>query len=461
MYDSITNSINITDEHSNNTIVPEKKKKGRKPKKKEEKNEPIKEKKKRGKATSGKDKPSGKVEDKPSGKVKDKPSGKVKDKPSGKVKSMDEFISDAGKVEDSVEIGTVEDSVEIGTVEDSVEIGTVESIDELSNCKKKRGRKPVGKIIILDEQEINTSIKEDDCIITHFPIKLSDIEQNINLGSTTQEEFVDYDDTEDYTDETQNIFIKSCDISENVDDNIKIENKSKKEIIKEYENKIMELNDIITTLNTNTGLKSRMVKEANVTFNYIADEKKQWKEKTDVYCWWCCHPYDTCPISLPEKVHDNIFYVFGSFCSFNCAAAYNINMDDYKIWERLTLLKSLYMKIHKKDADIVPAPPRKTLEIFGGYLSINKFRSDVLKFNKEFIYLIPPMISMTPLIEESTKSLHSKGGGRKFIPLYSSNNVHNTEKLMRNKPINNAKYSLVKTMGLKKKNAKKQNEFFI
>ena len=54
--------------------------------------------------------------------------------------------------------------------------------------------------------------------------------------------------------------------------------------------------------------------------------------KTDICCWWCCHKCDV-PLSLPEKLYDDTFHVFGCFCSFNCAAAYNVNLNDYKIWE--------------------------------------------------------------------------------------------------------------------------------
>ena len=34
--------------------------------------------------------------------------------------------------------------------------------------------------------------------------------------------------------------------------------------------------------------------------------------------------------------------VFGCFCSYNCAAAYNLNMNDYNIWNRYSLLKKMY-----------------------------------------------------------------------------------------------------------------------
>lgn len=343
----------------------------------------------------------------------------------------------------------------------------------VSKETKKRGRKPAGKIISLNEKNSKMPVQEDDCIITHIPIKLSDIEKNDNIASSTLEEeeiedntTINNDENEYFSEDYNSIFIKSNEITESANifsDSVK--DKSDREIIKTYEKQITELKNVIKTLKTNTGLKSRQVIQANVNFNYIDNEKKKWKECTDVYCWWCCHPYETCPVSLPEKIYNDTYYVFGSFCSFNCAASYNINLDDYKIWERLSLLKSLYLKIFKEEKEITPSPPRNTLEIFGGHLSIEAFRSNVVMFEKEYLYLIPPMVSMTPLIEEHSKSSYTfsntHNNNKKFVPLYGSNNIKASEKLSRKKPISNAKYSLVKTMGLRKKSAKKTNEFLI
>ena len=242
--------------------------------------------------------------------------------------------------------------------------------------KKKRGRKPKNQVFMVNspnglKQDITTSanIEDDDCIIAHLPIKLADI---------------NCDNTESVQSENNDIFIKNTK-SEDVNTNIcDYELKEKK-----YQDKIIELQSIINNLNNKNALKSRNVKISKVKFNYLENNKKCWTEKTDICCWWCCHKFDNVPLSLPEKLYDDTFHVFGCFCSFNCAAAYNVNLNDYKIWERLSLLKLLYNKIYNKDTEILPAPPRKTLDIFGGHLNIEEFRSDLINFNKEYLYLIP------------------------------------------------------------------------
>jgi hypothetical protein len=71
------------------------------------------------------------------------------------------------------------------------------------------------------------------------------------------------------------------------------------------------------------------------------------------------------------------------------------------------------------------------------------------------------MVSIIPMIEESNTNTDNFNKDKKFVPLTSMKNLKLSEKLKRNKPVNNTKYSLVKTMGLKKNTKKEKNEFFI
>ena len=64
------------------------------------------------------------------------------------------------------------------------------------------------------------------------------------------------------------------------------------------------------------------------------------------------------------------------------------------------------------------------------------------------------------MIEENSMNSDIKGIN-KFVPITAMKNLRLSDKLKRNKPINNTKYSLVKTMGLKKKTKKEKDEFFI
>ena len=58
------------------------------------------------------------------------------------------------------------------------------------------------------------------------------------------------------------------------------------------------------------------------------------------------------------------------------------------------------------------------------------------------------MVSIIPMIEES--SINTDTNDNSYVPIGSMKNLRLSDKLRRSKPVNNSKYSLVKTMGLKK-----------
>jgi hypothetical protein len=45
------------------------------------------------------------------------------------------------------------------------------------------------------------------------------------------------------------------------------------------------------------------------------------QHRTDICCWWCTYSFDTYACFIPEKFYNDTYYVFGCFCSFNCAAS--------------------------------------------------------------------------------------------------------------------------------------------
>ena len=60
-----------------------------------------------------------------------------------------------------------------------------------------------------------------------------------------------------------------------------------------------------------------------------------------------------------------------------------------------------------------PAPPRQSLDIFGGPLNINSFRQSFYVLNKEFRCFFPPMISIVGIIEEDFRDM-GLGGKIRF-----------------------------------------------
>jgi hypothetical protein len=174
-------------------------------------------------------------------------------------------------------------------------------------------------------------------------------------------------------------------------------------------------------------------------FNVLEDFfEKSWLHTTDVCCWWCCHNFNTVPIGMPidyspsydsfsrygtYKQTKSKFRVKGVFCSFGCMIAYgnedkNINKAIFTsltafLYKKLTggicivskedyrnsldikypielfggdfNLKEQYIQslLDLVNTRLKPAPPRCTLKMFGGKLSIDEFRNAI---NERKIY---------------------------------------------------------------------------
>jgi hypothetical protein len=275
---------------------------------------------------------------------------------------------------------------------------------------KKRGRKANTKIINL-VQDINIDIVTN--LIAHLPLKMLDIVKVITTHPNQNS--VNSVNSE----EKPQLISKYVDFTEDVFDKItKIKSKQQcflctkcilhDEKIKFLEEEILNLKNGImdNTINFN-----KKIYESKV--NFFDSTSKKWIEKTDILCWWCCHKFDHVPIGIPEFINKDKFYLFGCFCSFNCMMAYNMDLNDYKIWDRQSNIYQMKNKIDPENKiTIHPAPPRQSLEIFGGPLSIQKFRESFFILNKEFRYFFPPMISIIGIIEEENRNIINNSKSR-------------------------------------------------
>ena len=123
----------------------------------------------------------------------------------------------------------------------------------------------------------------------------------------------------------------------------------------------------------------------------------KWPTKTNVWCWWCCHPFDTEPVPCPFNYDEvrEVFETKGMFCSWECCAAYSV--DNYKsltyVYELMNKLYDVEIdgKVSKNFQDFFKdftiAPNKLCLKVFGGYMNIDEFRSNKKNINisTEFI----------------------------------------------------------------------------
>lgn len=131
---------------------------------------------------------------------------------------------------------------------------------------------------------------------------------------------------------------------------------------------------------TNNGLQSWTRKKGTEWTGTRAKDANQqaWPVRTDVYCFWCCHPFETRPVPLPVAYDDrkDTFKVIGTFCSWNCAKTYNMTGNSSEWGHRSELLHMLYKRTEGPSATrIATALPKTRLKIFGGDLGIEDFRT--------------------------------------------------------------------------------------
>lgn len=330
-----------------------------------------------------------------------------------------------------------------------------DAIESSTPTKRKRGRPRKNQEETKKKKnkssDINAVCKEvslcsDDEIILHLPISMDDVKNLSNIISEGSESINSYR-TEDNKSNISSKFtiggISDSDTESSYDSDSEMLSKIKK---LQDENKVLkkelETYKKIIEQNLNSGLLDIKASKMKVNFvNYINGEQFV-DEKTDIACWWCTYNFDNVPCFLPEKYMDNTFHVFGCFCSYNCAAAYNIDIDDYRVADRFALLKKLYFCIFKQADEIYIAPPRLILIKFGGKLTIKNYRENSIKNTKEYRLLMPPLKTIVPVIEESFTD-------NSLVQQIKVAHSKNELVLKRNKKLPNTKTTLFDTLGIK------------
>jgi hypothetical protein len=200
-----------------------------------------------------------------------------------------------------------------------------------------------------------------------------------------------------------------------------------------YDNKKKELfdelnNNRLTQIEILINKKYRHTKQISLLNDICHNvNNRKWIEKTDCLCFWCCHSFDNIPWGIPLKYYNGEFTLTGIYCSPNCAMADLINTEKNTntLWEKIVLLNLLHHKIYETDENIVPAPDKISLKVFGGLFDINEYRLLTLNNKKNYNITFPPCNIMAPVLEE-TKKLTNQD--HYFIPPdYNKNKKMSTE----------------------------------
>ena len=289
-----------------------------------------------------------------------------------------------------------------------------EKSNETVKIPKKRGRKPKK----METKEVCKLSEEP--IILQLPIK------NINPNN--------YSFPKPYLDNKNFKNIENIENIKSIINNDILYNGQEKN-----DNIINKFNDLCNKYN-NIVIERDTVFPIFLEFNEY-NKKKEWPSSTNIDCLWCCHEFDNFPFGIPIKKIDNYYHMFGNFCSAECATAYNFdNNSSYDSYERYSLINLIY----STNKEIKLAGPRICLKKFGGQLSINEFRKNNNITNKNYKLLLPPMISLIPIIEE-VNILETNTDDEATLFNFNDNDL----KLKRTKPLPDSYNTLENCMNLK------------
>ena len=126
------------------------------------------------------------------------------------------------------------------------------------------------------------------------------------------------------------------------------------------------------------------------------DETFRVPSSTEVACFWCAHNFVGQPCFLPVKEESGTYHVYGNFCTPQCSLSYLLNehLDSHVRWERMALLHRMYRPSGKAGGRLYPAPPRESLQKFGGVYTYEQFRELISESKVRIDIQVPPMVSI-------------------------------------------------------------------
>lgn len=277
---------------------------------------------------------------------------------------------------------------------------------ETTKDKKKNGESDVStKEIILhlpvmkkteDKKTINGGSNKND---------LSDGNTNNSKSSFTIEDFINTNAKNNKINNKVAMTMSSDENSESTEDTdgfnavIKLKNK----MIKKLQTELSELKKMVVNERENK------VYNMNVKLIDTETHKSIICEKTNICCWHCTYEFDTMPCFITTKKTNDIYHVFGCFCSFNCALAYNFSLGDYKMQDRFSLTNKLYEAMFGiSNEDIQMAPKKEILTKYGGPITIENYRKNFKLCSKNYNLNIPLMMNIIPQVEEKYKDDYYK-----------------------------------------------------
>lgn len=117
------------------------------------------------------------------------------------------------------------------------------------------------------------------------------------------------------------------------------------------------------------------------TCQQILGEGQKWPESTSLACLWCEEGFSWAPVGAPvgHNAKKDQFILKWNFCSFNCCKAWMVRHCPLQVSNVFWLAMRLFGKDskHKQRLEgIQPAPQKEALQKYGGWMTVDEFRSN-------------------------------------------------------------------------------------
>jgi hypothetical protein len=331
---------------------------------------------------------------------------------------------------------------------------------------KKRGRKPRGGKIIHENQIQTNNSPEVPNIILHLKCVLSDLKKSNELNSNKIDAYSNDKNSGIlcYNDHDQNnVFSSNVSNITSYDKCDKNRNRNKEIVMKEEEEQTESLTNAMSCVPNQkydpSSFSSKNVQHptttetsTNMQFAFSdkelgdcdlecknATNKEIWKKISQLKlnfhrndslgiqrsaCFWDTCEFDTPPIHIPMSSTKG----YGCFCHPECAVAFLMNetIDTSVKFERYYLLNSIYGPIYNYNKSIKPAAnPHYLLNKFYGNLTINEYRK--LFQCEQVVYMVnKPLTNVLPELYEDNNDFFI---GNKII---QNNTIEIKKKVVKN-----------------------------
>ena len=176
-------------------------------------------------------------------------------------------------------------------------------------------------------------------------------------------------------------------------------------------------------------------------------QTKELPSESNVACFWCCEHFTGRPCVVPSQIVDQVWQVYGNFCTPQCAMAYLLSeiLDTHTRWERIALLNRLYASsCHGR---VYPAPSRESLQRFGGPISPEDFRAICEEQRIRVDIHLPPMVSILASMDTKPIDFYETPLRNTFASPYQMQVTRPSDepkglKLKRNKPLKDKESTL-------------------